>query len=352
MKPILQNLVEMTGHRDHLRLEVSVLTTLQAFSGMVQVRSLEVFMLDGEYYCRPRTWMDGRGQWLSAGTEAQSDPQRVRVADMPALHECLQAHASQAVAKLGKGRHALWLPVWMNDKVHTCLEVIQARPFSAQKIDTINSVFQVFQNYQSLLDYSERDALTGLFNRKTFDEQFSRHTMSGLASRTSAANESLVADESPVTNEHEPVQQWLAVVDIDHFKQVNDRFGHLYGDEVLILITNILRNSFRSHDRIFRFGGEEFVVLLRSTTLSTAHKVFNRFRLAVQEYNFPQVGRVTVSLGFVCTTKGSPVEILGQADQALYYAKEHGRNQVCFYDDLVANGHLTAKVANDDVELF
>lgn len=160
MKPILQNLVEMTGHRDHLRLEVSVLTTLQAFSGMVQVRSLEVFMLDGEYYCRPRTWMDGRGQWLSAGTEAQSDPQRVRVADMPALHECLQAHASQAVAKLGKGRHALWLPVWMNDKVHTCLEVIQARPFSAQKIDTINSVFQVFQNYQSLLDYSERDALT------------------------------------------------------------------------------------------------------------------------------------------------------------------------------------------------
>ena len=98
MKPILQNLVEMTGHRDHLRLEVSALTTLQAFSGMVQVRSLEVFMLDGEYYCRPRTWMDGRGQWLSAGTEAQSDPQRVRVADMPALHECLQAHASQAVA--------------------------------------------------------------------------------------------------------------------------------------------------------------------------------------------------------------------------------------------------------------
>ena len=188
MKPILQNLVEMTGHRDHLRLEVSVLTTLQAFSGMVQVRSLEVFMLDGEYYCRPRTWMDGRGQWLSAGTEAQSDPQRVRVADMPALHECLQAHASQAVAKLGKGRHALWLPVWMNDKVHTCLEVIQARPFSAQKIDTINSVFQVFQNYQSLLDYSERDALTGLLNRKTFDEQFARHAASAaLARRESAA---------------------------------------------------------------------------------------------------------------------------------------------------------------------
>ena len=51
-------------------------------------------------------------------------------------------------------------------------------------------------------------------------------------------------------------------------------------------------------------------------------------------------------------TRGSPVEILGQADQALYYAKEHGRNQVCFYDELVASGHLATKVANDDVELF
>lgn len=350
MKPILQNLVEMTGHRDHLRLEVSVLTTLQAFSGMVQVRSLEVFMLDGEQYCRPRTWMDGRGQWLSAGTEAQSDPQRVHVADMPALHECLQAHASQAVAKLGKGRHALWLPVWMNDKVHTCLEVIQARPFSAQKIDTINSVFQVFQNYQSLLDYSERDALTGLFNRKTFDEQFARNALPGLSSSKPQSAESMISEEVSPTSE--PVQNWLAVVDIDHFKQVNDRFGHLYGDEVLILVANILRSSFRSHDRIFRFGGEEFVVLLRNTTLSKAHKVFNRFREAVQEYHFPQVGNVTVSLGFVGTSRGSPVEILGQADQALYYAKEHGRNQVRFYEDLVASGELATKVANDDVELF
>ncbi|MBI3100005.1 MAG: GGDEF domain-containing protein [Burkholderiales bacterium] len=349
MKPILQNLVEMTGHRDHLRLEVSVLSTLQSFSGMLQVRSLEVFLLDGEQYCRPRTWMDGKGQWLSAGTEAQSDPHRMRVADLPALHECLQNQAPRAVAMLGKGRHALWLPVWMNDKVHSCLEVIQARPFSAQKIETITSVFQVFQNYQSLLDYSERDALTGLFNRKTFDEQFARaaaHEASG-----SMALE-LPRDEAEQGSEG-AAKQWLAVVDIDHFKMVNDRFGHLYGDEVLILVANILRSSFRSHDRIFRFGGEEFVVLLRSTSLATAHKVFNRFRKNVEDYYFPQVGQVTVSVGFVSAENGSPVEVLGRADQALYFAKENGRNQVRYYDDLVAAGLLqTKQVSNDDVELF
>jgi diguanylate cyclase (GGDEF)-like protein len=148
-------------------------------------------------------------------------------------------------------------------------------------------------------------------------------------------------------------KQWLAVVDIDHFKMVNDRFGHLYGDEVLILVANILRSSFRSHDRIFRFGGEEFVVLLRSTSLSTAHKVFNRFRKNVEDYYFPQVGQVTVSVGFVSAENGSPVEVLGRADQALYFAKENGRNQVRYYDDLVAAGLLqTKQVSNDDVELF
>ena len=350
MKPILQNLVEMTGHRDHLRLEVSVLSTLQKLSNITEVRALEIFTDAGVPHVRPRTWVDESGQLLSTDSEAAADPRRQSMVDYPALRACIAAREHSAVSSPRKGCHVLWLPVWMHDKVSTCLEITQSRPFSAHKLDVLKGIFQVYQNYQSLLDYSERDALTGLFNRKTFDEQFSRHAMNGVASRSSAVSESFAADDG--TAGDEPVQQWLAVVDIDHFKQVNDRFGHLYGDEVLILIANILRSSFRSHDRIFRFGGEEFVVLLRSTTLSTAHKVFNRFRLAVQEYHFPQVGQVTVSLGFVSTAKGSPVEILGQADQALYYAKEHGRNEVCFYDDLVAGGHLAVKVANDDVELF
>ncbi|RKR26406.1 diguanylate cyclase (GGDEF)-like protein [Acidovorax sp. 93] len=350
MKPILQNLVEMTGHRDHLRLEVSVLSTLQALTGIVEVRALELFTVDGVAHVRPRSWVED-GQLVSTDSEAAADPRRETLEKYPALRDCVASQGDSALASPRRGRHVLWLPVWMHDKVTTCLEITQSRAFSAHKLEVLKGVFQVYQNYQSLLDYSERDALTGLFNRKTFDEQFSRHALNGLSSgRPGTVTESLPPEEG--SQPGEPVQQWLAVVDIDHFKQVNDRFGHLYGDEVLILIANILRSSFRSHDRIFRFGGEEFVVLLRSTTLSTAHKVFNRFRLAVQEYNFPQVGQVTVSLGFVSTMQGSPVEILGQADQALYYAKEHGRNQVCFYDDLVASGQLAAKVANDDVELF
>ena len=347
MKPILQNLVEMTGHRDHLRLEVSVLSTLQSMSSIVQVRSLDIFTLGSECFVRPGTWMRD-GKWVTTEAEAAHDPSRQPIAELPALQECIASNAPRATATLGRGRHCLWLPVWMHDKATSCLEIIQSRPFSAQKLDVITSVFHVYQNYQSLLDYSERDALTGLFNRKTFDEQFSRFTSNEPGERPQA----IAAMEEDADAPADAMQQWLAVVDIDHFKLVNDRFGHLYGDEVLILVANILRSSFRSHDRIFRFGGEEFVVLLRSTSLSTAHKVFNRFRKNVEDYYFPQVGQVTVSVGFVSTDKGSPVEILGQADQALYFAKENGRNQVRYYDDLVAEGHFQSKVSTDDVELF
>ncbi|MCL5740625.1 MAG: GGDEF domain-containing protein [Hydrogenophaga sp.] len=350
MKPILQNLVEMTGHRDHLRLEVSVLSTLQKLSATTEVRALEVFADDGATHVRPRTWVQD-GDLVSTDSEAASDPQREPLNSYPALCQCIEKREIRATASMDKGRYTLWLPVWMHDKVSTCLEITQSRPFSAHKLDVIQGIFHVYQNYQSLLDYSERDALTGLLNRKTFDEQFSRSTADSLARRLRPATTDLAVDEEASCCEP-PVEQWLAVVDVDHFKQVNDRFGHLYGDEVLILIANILRSSFRSHDRIFRFGGEEFVVLLRATSLATAHKVFNRFRLAVQEYPFPQVGQVTVSLGFVSTSRGAPVEILGQADQALYYAKENGRNQVCFYDELIASGQLKTKVANEDVELF
>ncbi len=348
MKPILQNLVEMTGHRDHLRLEVSVLSTLHRLPSVLQVRALEFFMLQGVRHVRPRSWMHD-GVWQSTETEPANDPSRQPLAQLPALDACIQAHHLQARAEPENGRYLLWLPVWMNDQVTICLEVTQSQPFFAHKLHVLTGIFNVYQNYQSLLDYSERDALTGLFNRKTFDEQFSRHTFTTPAPRT--ATNPCPLPESRDTAEP-PAQQWLAVIDIDHFKQVNDRFGHLYGDEVLILLANVLRASFRSHDRIFRFGGEEFVVLLRFTTLATAHKVFDRFRETVQNHVFPQVGQVTVSVGFASTVSGSPVEILGQADQALYFAKENGRNQVRFYDDLLASGQLQSRVNHEDMELF
>ncbi|MDF3035386.1 MAG: hypothetical protein K0S28_660 [Paucimonas sp.] len=121
---------------------------------------------------------------------------------------------------------------------------------------------------------------------------------------------------------------------------------------MLLLIANLLQASFRGYDKIFRFGGEEFVILLRSTTLPNARRIFNRFRQRVEQHNFPQVGQVTVSLGFREMANMAPAILLGEVDQALYYAKEHGRNQVCHYEDLVAQGLLKQETMASDVELF
>ncbi|MFL9925508.1 GGDEF domain-containing protein [Herbaspirillum lusitanum] len=347
-KPLLKHLVEITAHREHSRLAVSVLSALYQLTNVQRIRMLELFSMREEYYVQEKMVIT-EGEIHTIDEHTADDPKELLSA-YPPIQECIRSHLNEFLEISPEGVHILWLPVWLHGKVNSCVEIRSERAFDQQMLDVISGIFHVFCNYQSLLDYSERDALTGLFNRKTFDEQFTKYAFA-IAPHES---HSLDKDERRTEAIDEEVKgHWLAVVDIDHFKQVNDRYGHLYGDEVLILMANILRASFRSHDRIFRFGGEEFVILLRATTLSDARKIFDRFRQNVQEYDFPQVGNVTVSLGFVGISRETPVVILGHADQALYHAKNTGRNRICFYEELVDSGVLNSGITtNDTVEFF
>lgn len=345
MQPLLQHLVEITAHRDHSLLEVSVVAAVNQLAGIAQVRLLEIFYVKEQAFVRPKAWIqDGKALAID---DAQPDQQKDPISNYPALMACIEQRQQTVQAMMPSGSYLIWLPIWLNDKVIACMEVGNPVSLGAQTLQVIEGILHVYRNYLSLLDYSERDSLTGLLNRKTFDEKFSKAAL-GVPS----------ADSDTAPNNTERRQggaetgQWLAVVDIDHFKRVNDEFGHLYGDEVLILVSNLLKSSFRSQDRIFRFGGEEFVILLRGSTLDNARKVLDRFREKVESHHFPQVGRITVSLGFVGITGDSSVVILGHADQALYYAKNQGRNQVCYYDDLINAGLLESKVSRSEVEFF
>lgn len=334
---ILQNLVHMTGQRDHLRLEFSVLSTLMQLTDVLQVRALEIHPFDGRVWVRPRTWMEN-GQLVNSESDFLHDPHRRPLSDMPLLLAGLERKQTKIEHQTGDNLYTIWLPVWMHEQARVCIELTQASVLTEHSRDILLAIFQVYYNYQSLLDYSERDALTGLLNRKTFDEHLLRLSNS-------------------VQKSTDPSQQpWLAVIDIDHFKQVNDRYGHLFGDEVLILVANLLRSSFGSQHRVFRFGGEEFVVLLHPMTLDEATHALEHFRSTVQDYDFPQVGRVTVSLGFsgAHMQTPSPTQLLSQADEALYYAKENGRNRVCHFESLQAQGILNKheQVTHNDVELF
>ena len=137
------------------------------------------------------------------------------------------------------------------------------------------------------------------------------------------------------------------------FRSVNDNFGHLIGDEVLLLLSRLMRSCFRLHDQLYRFGGEEFVVLLRAGTVEDAAAAFERMRGTVQSYAFPQVGSITVSVGFTDVRPGdTPSGAFERADKAVYHAKQKGRNQVASHSALVACGVFSDDSRESDVELF
>ncbi|WEF32311.1 GGDEF domain-containing protein [Pseudoduganella chitinolytica] len=349
MDSLLKHMVDMTGHRDHTMLDISVISAVQELAGASQARVLTLATVRDQIFVRARAVVVA-GQ--PARMEENPDPASPGdpITCYPALANCLARHESSADQMDADGRHTLWLPIWLGEKADTCLEIVNPTPYTSDTIHVIGGIVSVYRNFQNLLDYSERDSLTGLLNRKTFDDQLAKMLQASSAEQDSLS----LPPGEPERRQHcDEEQQWLAVVDVDHFKHVNDKFGHLYGDEVLILIANLLQSSFRAQDRVFRFGGEEFVVLLRSTTLDNAKKIIDRFRMNVEQHDFPQVGKVTVSVGFVkISAFEAPVIILGRADQALYYAKSHGRNLACHYDELVEGGLLQRVESNDTAEFF
>ncbi|MBF0099177.1 MAG: sensor domain-containing diguanylate cyclase [Magnetococcales bacterium] len=186
------------------------------------------------------------------------------------------------------------------------------------------------------------DVLTGLRNRQSFDDiidsvyqKLQKHTRRG--------------------NDVWQNQAFLAILDIDHFKKVNDTYGHLIGDEVLVTFAHLMEQTFRGEDFVFRFGGEEFVVLLVNLTEEQAFAALDRFRQTVDNHAFPQVNHVTVSQGAIeIISSEMPGTLMEKADKALYFAKQNGRNQVRFYQTLVNEGAIVEANfgSEDNVDLW
>lgn len=129
----------------------------------------------------------------------------------------------------------------------------------------------------------------------------------------------------------------LSLMDLDHFKQVNDEFGHLAGDAVLQAIVRLLNTYLRQYDSVFRYGGEEFLICLPNTGLEAVAALLNRLREQIAEHEFEldprHPVRLTASFGVAELISGEPVEsTLNRVDHALLAAKAGGRNQVCVWD--------------------
>lgn len=155
---------------------------------------------------------------------------------------------------------------------------------------------------------SVTDVLTGVQNRRSFD---------------------LELDEEFHRAQSRRIPMSLLMIDIDHFKLLNDQFGHPVGDETLRSVAHVLRAELRAQDSLFRYGGEEFAVMLPATTLRGAMVLGERFRRAVQRASWKN-RTVTVSIGaaVVDDAMEEPSDLLQAGDRALYRAKQNGRNRV------------------------
>jgi diguanylate cyclase (GGDEF)-like protein len=125
----------------------------------------------------------------------------------------------------------------------------------------------------------------------------------------------------------------VAMIDIDHFKRVNDRHGHPVGDTVIRRIARLVRDNLRQEDVLGRYGGEEFIALLPNSVAETARSTMDRIRAACEGADLSTlVGRVTISVG-IASSDGSMElsDLIRHADEALYRAKREGRNRVCVY---------------------
>ena len=266
----------------------------------------------------------------------------------PLLRQC-RRELSAVLELVGDGSHRVIFPILRLDEPIYFIDLVMAEDFSADLRVTLMGLIEYFGNHIGLLDYGEADTLTGLASRKTFD----KHLFELLGQ---AASDRMLgnAPQPARRNEQADSNHWLAVCDVDHFKRVNDTHGHLIGDEVLIMVSQVMRQSFRFDDQLFRFGGEEFIALLQPTNRQSAAATLERFRHDVEQTVFSRVGHVTVSIGFSrLLLSDTPSDVIERADEALYYVKRNGRNQVACYEQLIEDGRLSARaIAKGEVELF
>ncbi|SFV69437.1 diguanylate cyclase (GGDEF domain) [hydrothermal vent metagenome] len=188
-----------------------------------------------------------------------------------------------------------------------------------QEVQKANSIItRLNMQIKTLEENSNLDALTKVFNRRALDKYLLKVTKKGLI-------------------KHE---LHLLMLDIDDFKSINDTYGHIAGDKILIFIANLLKNTLRDGDKVFRYGGEEFVIILNRITTVKCTEIAQRILKTIGTNTLlykNQSINVTVSIGATKYVNGDTAEnLILRADRALYRSKKHGKNQL---NREVKNGH-------------
>ena len=316
---VLARLIALTAERDSNSLEISLVQTL---FDLAAPGELTIYKLANE----------SKKEFLLLGNDGNASEAEIKQDLQAKLHQCLSHNAMLAVES-ENGKTLLMHPLNSAKNRPLAVIAIESETASVEMQQLTLMLLQIYKNFMALINDNERDTLTGLLNRKTFETRIN-HVISRNAESING-----LRDQEQL--------YYLTIFDIDHFKRVNDTYGHMVGDEVLLLFARIVTEAFREDDLLFRFGGEEFVGVFKCASEADVVYMLNRFRETVQNYLFPQVGKVTVSAGYTLVQPfDTSSNIMDRADAALYFAKNNGRNQICHYENLISEGHLEeSKVA-------
>lgn len=344
---ILQSVVEISNQRDLDSLEYSLIATMAELIPVTEMSVLKVVSgskLDKLDMTECLTVMtDAQGNkdyaWSDGSQLITVDDEVKKVLESTAIDTRVSS----------KGLTQIIAPIAIDEKVVGAVNIKSNEDITGF-MPVIEGFIKIYNNYLILFNESERDKLTGLYNRRTFDNKIKFL----FQEKNSQRKRYLEIEKLPERRVHSPDKYiWMAIFDIDHFKRVNDKYGHIFGDEVLLTVSQITKKCFRNSDLAFRIGGEEFVVILEPATFKKAKELLENFRETIADHKFAQIGTVTISIGFAkISDKDFPPAILEFADKALYYAKEHGRNCIYNYEMLVLEGELAAPKQTGDVDLF
>lgn len=342
---LFESVIHITEERDKRSLEKALIGTLSDFINFDSLILLRIPRNSNDEYLEVASSIPSNVFQDKLNTiPTEYGDQRIEQDDL--IAQCIDNN--EVVSDKQSSMQRIIFPITVNN-VMTGVMDIYGYDSSVNTDKLINGFLRIYSNFLAIINDNEHDTLTGLLNRKTFDAQLSLL----LSTPEAEKNITSFSENERRADKKDDAWHWIGILDIDHFKKINDNFGHIYGDEVLLLFANLMEKTFRNTDLLFRYGGEEFVVVLSPSTESNAYMVFERFRKKLESFDFPQVGNIAVSIGMVnIHLQEQPTTLLEHADQSLYYAKEHGRNQVCNYNELIKTGELKVREIESDIDLF
>lgn len=342
MPTLTEHIIKLTDHRDRNLLE---LTLAKAMIDLLRIDRVVLARVVSEEGVK--RWLDIVALDVRGGGKVV-DPLRVDYQLLPVVEDlrdralCLESRGLREVAWAGEeGPRISYVPLYSEfGDEQGIVEIHSGTTLNTGQLEVVRDLLRVYRNMYSLLAYSDRDPLTGLLNRKSLDDTFYSAVLDELGEggeATRAATSPLLADQE--RRHRVPPNYWLGTISVDNFGVINDKSGHLLAEEVLILVARIVNNTFRTYDRLYRLGGDQFAVLMHCPDEALVVAAFERFRANIEKFNFPQVGRVTTCAGFTrVTADDSPSTTLERAERAVDYAQQNGRNKVVSHPELVRKG--------------